>query len=99
MTNPLARVVRQSGSFIAGLLIGVSIVVAAFAWTDIDSRLWQTFLDLGAPIILALGLALQRMVVAKPRRRDVIGGKQAGVHTQRRPAWQLAIAAPAFGIK
>jgi hypothetical protein len=66
MTNPSARL-RQSGSFIAGLLIGVSIVTTAFAWTDIDSKAWQACLVLAAPVILVLGLALRRMVVASPR--------------------------------
>lgn len=68
MANPLARF-RQSGSFIAGLLIGLSIVVTTFAVTDADASAWQTFLVFGAPVIVVLGLALQVLVTAKPRRR------------------------------
>ena len=67
MTTHLARC-RQSGSFIAGLLIGVSIVFATFAATEADSGAWQTLLALGAPVILLLGLALQVLVTSKPRR-------------------------------
>jgi hypothetical protein len=62
MTNLKMRL-RQSGSFIAGLLIGVSIVITAFAWTDIDSRAWQAFLGLAAPMILVIGIVLRRIVV------------------------------------
>jgi hypothetical protein len=64
-------------------LIGLSIVVTAFAWTDIDSTAWRTLLVCGAPIILVLGLALQRVVAGKSRRRYVIGNERAGVHAQR----------------
>ena len=72
MTNFLARC-RQSGSFIAGLLVGLSIVFAMFALTDTDSRAWRTVLTVGAPVILALGVALQVLVTAEPRRRLVTG--------------------------
>jgi hypothetical protein len=67
MTNLLARCGR-SGSFIAGLLIGVAIVVATFAAIDAGSGTGQTFRILGAPVILVLGLALQVLVTAKSRR-------------------------------
>jgi len=64
MTNPLERI-RQSSSFIAGLMIGLSIVLATFAMTDPDSSAWRTFLILGAPVVLALGFALQALVTSK----------------------------------
>jgi hypothetical protein len=67
MTKFLARC-RQSGSFIAGLLIGLAIVFATFALTETDSRAWRTVLTVGAPVILALGVALQVLVTAEPRR-------------------------------
>ena len=68
MTNSSARF-RHLGSFTAGLLIGLSIVAGTFALTDADSSAWQTALVFGAPVILVLGLALQVLVTAKPKRR------------------------------
>ena len=65
MKNHVARF-RQSGSFIAGLLIGISVVFAAFAMTEGDSSAWQTFLLFGAPVILVLGFALQVLVTSRP---------------------------------
>ena len=67
MTNFLARC-RQSGSFIAGLLIGLSIAVATFGATEADASPWRNFLVYGAPVILVLGLALQILVTAKTLR-------------------------------
>ena len=67
MTNLLARS-RQSGSFIAGLLIGLAIVAATFAVTDPGSGVWQALLSYAAPAVLMLGLALQVVVTEKPRR-------------------------------
>jgi hypothetical protein len=63
MANLLARI-RQSGSFIAGLLIGSSVVVATFAATDSGPGRWPIMLALGAPVVLAVGLALQALVVS-----------------------------------
>ena len=42
MKNHVARF-RQSGSFIAGLLIGLAIVIATFAAADAEFSAWQTF--------------------------------------------------------
>ena len=72
MTNPLARC-RQSGSFIAGLLIGLAIVVAAFAVTDADDSAGQAFLVFGTPVVLVLGLALQVLVFDESRQRVAYG--------------------------
>jgi hypothetical protein len=66
MTN-LTALSRQSGSFIAGLLIGLAMVAALFAVTDPASGVWQTLLFYGAPAVLMLGLALQVVVVEKRR--------------------------------
>ena len=69
MKNSLARF-REAGSFIAGLVIGISIVVPVFAMMVADPSDWQTLLWVfGAPVILALGLTLQVVVTAKPRHR------------------------------
>jgi len=69
MKNLLA-IFREAGSFIAGLLIGLSIVVFVFAMMVADpsdqQALWGVF---GAPIILAAGLTLQVVVTTPARRR------------------------------
>ena len=72
MKNPVARF-RHAGSFIAGLFIGLSIVVPVLAVANPSD--WQTFLVFGAPIILALGITLQVVVTAKPRHRRTIDTK------------------------
>jgi hypothetical protein len=68
MTNPLERI-RPSGSFVAGLLIGLSIALATFAMTDPDSSAWRTLLIFGAPLILVLGFTLQVLVTSKASTR------------------------------
>ena len=67
MKNALAKY-REAGSFIAGVLIGVSIVVGVFVMTVSDHGGWQTLEAFGALVVLALGLALQVIVTTKPRR-------------------------------
>ena len=56
---------RDAGSFIAGILIGLSIVVPVIALTGADTTAWQAFLVLGAPIVLALGISLQAVLTAR----------------------------------
>ena len=58
---------RAARSFIAGILLGVSIVVLVIALTGANATGGQTFLVFGAPIILGLGVALQAVVTAKSR--------------------------------
>ena len=65
MKKSLARV--QIGSFIAGILVGLSIVVPVIVLTGASLTDWQTFLLLGAPMILVLGITLQAVITAKPR--------------------------------
>ena len=67
MKNSIANV-REAGSFIAGLVIGLSILVPVFAMMVVDPSDWQMLWVFGAPIILALGLALQVVATAKPRQ-------------------------------
>ena len=77
MKNLLA-IFREAGSFIAGLLIGLSIVVFVFAMAVADpsdrQALWGVF---GAPIILASGLMLQVVVTTTARRRRSLAN---GIH-------------------
>jgi len=53
----------EAGSFIAGVLIGVSILVPVIVMTVSDHNGWQTLEVFGA-----LVLALQVVVTARPRR-------------------------------
>ena len=72
MKNPLARFRRafgQAGSFVAGLLIGLSIVVAVFAMIVASPSDWQTLWIFGAPIVLALGVTLQVIGTTRPGNR------------------------------
>jgi hypothetical protein len=60
---------RQSGSFVAGIVIGISIIVAMFAVADNRPGRWPTILAFAAPVILLMGIALQARIVSGPRRR------------------------------
>jgi len=71
MKNPLARF-RQAGSFIAGLLIGVSIMMPMFAMMLTNADDWQMVWVFGTLVVLALGLKLQAVVTIKPRHRRTI---------------------------
>ena len=66
MKNSQARF-RDAGSFIAGMLIGMSIMVPVLALMVVNLTDWQILLLLGAPIILALGITLQVIITAKVR--------------------------------
>jgi hypothetical protein len=68
MKNSPARLL-EAGSFVAGLLIGLSTLVPVFAMMVVDPSDWQTLWVFGAPIILVLGLTLQVVVTTKPRHR------------------------------
>ena len=68
MKNSLATF-REVGSFIAGLLIGLSIVVPVSAMMIVNPNNWQTLWVFGALVILALGVTLQVVISPKPRHR------------------------------
>jgi formate/nitrite transporter FocA (FNT family) len=68
MKNSLATF-REAGSFIAGLLIGLSIAVPVTAMLIVEPNDWQTLSVFCAPIVFVLGLTLQVVVTTKPRRR------------------------------
>ena len=82
MRKSLARF-REAGSFIAGTLVGLSIVVLVIASTGASPTDWQTFSVLGAPIILSLGITLQAIMTAKPRHQRTMntapGQRQDGL--------------------
>lgn len=69
MKNSLAGF-RDAGSFIAGILIGLSMMVFVFALADITD--WQMLLLFGAPVILALGITLHVIIMPTARRLRTI---------------------------
>ncbi len=77
MNNFLSKF-REAGSFIAGLLIGLAIVVPVFAMTAAQPGDWQRLWVFGAPIVLALGLVLQVVVTTRPRPRRTTGPDPRG---------------------
>jgi hypothetical protein len=64
MKNTVARF-REAGSFIAGLLVGLSIVVPLFAMMIADPGDWQIIWCFGAASFLALGLTLQIVITGR----------------------------------
>ena len=56
---------RDASSFLAGILVGLSIVVPVIALTGANTTASQAFLVFGAPIILALGITLQAVVTTR----------------------------------
>jgi hypothetical protein len=64
MKNALRRF-RGAGSFIAGILVGLSIVVPVIALAGANTWAWQAFMVLGAPIVLAIGITLQAVLTAR----------------------------------
>jgi Na+/melibiose symporter-like transporter len=71
MKTPLASF-RQAGSFIAGLLIGVAIMIPMFAMMLTNPGDGQIVWVLGALVVLALGLKLRAVIAIKPRDRRTI---------------------------
>lgn len=63
---------RDAGSFIAGILIGLSIMAPVFALTVANLTDWQVLLLLGAPVILGLGIGLQVIITMKVRHLPTI---------------------------
>jgi hypothetical protein len=74
MKNPLARF-RHAGSFSAGLLIGLSIMIPLFAMMATNPSDWQTVWLFGSLVSLALGLKLQALITVVPRHRRVIDSR------------------------
>jgi hypothetical protein len=74
MSNPTRF--RDTGSFIAGLLIGVSFVITVFAMTVVDAGRGQMVGVIIAPLVLALGLVLQ-VVITRPSQRRTNGRELA----------------------
>jgi len=77
MKNPLSKF-RVAGSYIAGLLIGLAIVIPVFAVTAAQPGDWQMLWVFGAPVVLGLGLLLQLVVTTRPRHRRATGPDPRG---------------------
>ncbi len=66
---------RHAGSFTAGLLIGLSIMLPMFAMMLTNPGDWQLAWVFGALVVLAVGIKLQAVVTIKARRRRTIAPK------------------------
>ena len=60
---------REAVSFVAGVLIGLSIVVVVFAMIVASPSDSQTLWIFGGMILLAFGITLQVVVMTEPGRR------------------------------
>ena len=76
---------RDAGSLIAGLLIGMSIVVAVFVMMVPDPSSSQTVLVIGASIVFALGLVLQAVVTSLGSMARTMPTFQSGLRRNSRP--------------
>jgi hypothetical protein len=63
---------RDAGSFVAGILIGLSVMAPVFALSVVNFTDWQVLLLVGAPIALALGITLQVVINARFRHLPTI---------------------------
>ena len=64
MKKALARF-RDAGSFIAGILVGLSVVAPVIALTGTNTAAWEAFLVFGALIVLVLGITLQAVITTR----------------------------------
>jgi cytochrome c biogenesis protein CcdA len=60
-------ILRNVSSFIAGILVGLSLWIMVFALMDAFPDEWQTLPVFGASIILVLGIALQIVATSTTR--------------------------------
>jgi hypothetical protein len=73
MKNPLTRF-RHASGFVAGLLIGLSIMIPLSAMTVTTPSDWQTVWVFGSFITLALGLRLRALIITPRHRRTIDSG-------------------------
>jgi formate/nitrite transporter FocA (FNT family) len=62
----------HTGSFIAGLLIGLSIVVPVVTTMGTNPADWLTYLVFAAPVIFALGFTFQFIITSNTRHQHAI---------------------------
>ena len=82
MQSPLTRF-PDAASFVAGLLIGLSILILVFAMMGSEPGDWQALWVFGAVALMALGFALQAVVL--PARS--IGARQRRAGALRMRFW------------
>jgi hypothetical protein len=70
MKNP-PTTVSHAGSFVAGLLIGLSIMILVSAMMVTTPSEWQTVWVFGSLIALALGLRLRALIITPRHRRTI----------------------------
>jgi hypothetical protein len=69
--NNSVTMFREAGSFVAGLLIGLSIAVPVAAMLMAEPNDWEILWVFGAAVILGVGLILQSLVTTKPGRPTI----------------------------
>ena len=69
MRHAIRRRRWQARSFIAGVLIGLSIITPVFAAAGDADNQWRTLLALGSLVLLFLGLLLEAITNAEPPRK------------------------------
>jgi formate/nitrite transporter FocA (FNT family) len=62
----------HTGSFVAGLLIGLSIVVPVVTTMGTNPADWLMYLVFAAPVIFALGLVFQVIITSAARQEHAI---------------------------
>ena len=68
--NHRATRLQEAASFVAGVLIGTSIVTPVFAATSDIPAEWQPYLLIGSVVLLALALMLKALGTRPSRRGD-----------------------------
>jgi cytochrome c biogenesis protein CcdA len=71
--NHRATRLQEAASFVAGVLIGASIVTPVFAATSDLPAEWQPFLLIGSVVLLAIALVLKALGTRPTRRGDLDG--------------------------
>ena len=69
--NHRATRLQEAASFVAGVLIGASIVTPVFAATSDIPAEWQPYLLIGSVVLLALALMLKALGTRPSRRGDL----------------------------
>jgi cytochrome c biogenesis protein CcdA len=71
LMNHRATRLQETASFVAGVLIGTSIVTPVFAAASDIPAEWQPFLLIGSVVLLAMALMLKALGTRPSRRSDL----------------------------
>ena len=69
--NHRATRLQETASFVAGVLIGTSIVTPVFAATSDIPAEWQPYLLIGSVVLLAIALMLRALGTRPTRHSDM----------------------------